>query len=163
MLDLDTVYKKYTEVVYKYLYTLCRNENIAEELTQETFYQAMRSSQKYNGSCKVSTWLCQIAKHLWYQELERKSKKETLELKEDVVSNCVSIEDKILLQEDVFELYKLIHSLDSTSKEVFLLRTTGDLSFRTIGDIFNKNENWARVTYYRAKQKIMKGWENHEM
>ena len=163
MLDLDTVYKKYTEVVYKYLYTLCRNENIAEELTQETFYQAMRSSQKYNGSCKVSTWLCQIAKHLWYQELERKSKKETLELKEDVVSNCVSIEDKILLQEDVFELYKLIHSLDSTSKEVFLLRITGDLSFRTIGDIFNKNENWARVTYYRAKQKIMKGWENHEM
>ena len=141
MLDLDTVYKKYTEVVYKYLYTLCRNENIAEELTQETFYQAMRSSQKYNGSCKVSTWLCQIAKHLWYQELERKSKKETLELKEDVVSNCVSIEDKILLQEDVFELYKLIHSLDSTSKEVFLLRITGDLSFRTIGDIFNKNEN----------------------
>ena len=163
MLDLDSIYKEYTEVVYKYLYTLCRNENVAEELTQETFYQAMRSSQKYDGSCKISTWLCQIAKHLWYQELERKSKKETIELKEDIVSSHLSIEDKVLLREDIVELYKLIHLLDATSKEVFLLRITGDLSFRTIGEIFNKNENWARVTYYRAKQKVMKGWDKDEM
>lgn len=159
MLDLDSIYKEYTELIFKYLYTLCRNEYIAEELTQETFYQAVRSSQKYDGSCKISTWLCQIAKHLWYQELERKSRQETTELKEDIVSSSMSIEDKILLQEDIVELYKLIHLLDITSKEVFLLRITGDLSFRTIGEIFNKNENWARVTFYRAKQKLMKGWE----
>lgn len=163
MLDLDSIYEEYAVIIYKYLYTLCRNENIAEELTQETFYQAMRSSKKYNGSCKISTWLCQIAKYLWYQELERKSKKETLELKEDIISSRMSIEEKILLQEDVVEIYKLIHLLDSTSKEVFLLRITGELSFRTIGEIFNKNENWARVTFYRAKQKIMKGWEKYEM
>lgn len=159
MLDLDSIYKEYAELIFKYLYTLCRDEHTAEELTQETFYQAVRSAQRYDGTCKISTWLCQIAKHLWYQELERKTKKETTELKEEIISDSMSIENKILLQEDIVELYKLIHSLDTTSKEVFLLRITGDLSFRTIGEIFNKNENWARVTFYRAKQKVMKGWE----
>lgn len=159
MLDLDSIYKEYAELIFKYLYTLCRDEHTAEELTQETFFQAVRSAQRYDGTCKISTWLCQIAKHLWYQELERKAKKETAELKEEIISDSMSIENKILLQEDIVELYKLIHLLDTTSKEVFLLRITGDLSFRTIGEIFNKSENWARVTFYRAKQKIMKGWE----
>lgn len=163
MLDLEIIYKEYAELVFKYLYTLCRNKDIAEELMQETFYQAVRSAHRYDGKCKISTWLCQIAKHLWYQELERKSKKETTELNEEIVSNSISVEDKILLQENMLELYKLIHLLDNTSKEVFLLRISGELSFRSIGEIFNKNENWARVTFYRAKQKVMKGWENYEM
>ena len=67
MLDMDSVYREYVTVVYKFLLSLCYEEDMAEELTQETFYQAVRSANRYDGSCKVSTWLCQIAKHLWYQ------------------------------------------------------------------------------------------------
>ena len=89
MLDLEIIYKEYAELVFKYLYTLCRNKDIAEELMQETFYQAVRSAHRYDGKCKISTWLCQIAKHLWYQELERKSKKETTELNEEIVSEKI--------------------------------------------------------------------------
>ena len=72
MLDMDSVYREYVTVVYKFLLSLCYEEDMAEELTQETFYQAVRSANRYDGSCKVSTWLCQIAKHLWYQEVEKR-------------------------------------------------------------------------------------------
>ena len=162
-MDFESIYKEYAELVYRYLFILCHDEHMAEELTQETFFQAIRSAKRYDETCKISTWLCQIAKHLRYQELERRTRKGTSELKEELISEQISIEEKILLQEDIVELYKRVHLLDEVTKEVFLLRITGELSFRVIGEILNKNENWARVTYYRAKQKIMKGWGKYEM
>lgn len=76
MLDMDSIYQEHAELVYKFLLSLCHEEDTAEELTQETFYQAVRSSKKYDGTCKVSTWLCQIAKHLWYRELNEERRKE---------------------------------------------------------------------------------------
>ena len=82
MFDMDAVYREYTVMVYKFLLSLCYEEELAEELTKETFYQAVRSVDRYDGSCKVSTWLCQIAKHLWYREIERRKD----ELKKDVKS-----------------------------------------------------------------------------
>ena len=162
-MDFDTVYREYAEVVYRYVFTLCQDRHMTEEITQETFYQAIRSVNRYDGSCKISTWLCQIAKHLWYQELDRRKRKGTVELTDGIICERITIEEKLLLQEDVVELYRRIHLLDSVAKEVFLLRITGELSFRAIGELFDRNENWARVTYYRAKQRIMKGWEKYEL
>lgn len=157
MMDMDAIYKEYADVVFKYLMTLCFHEETAQELTQETFYQAVRSSGKYDGSCKVSTWLCQIAKHLWYQEVDRRKRKGTSELKEDLASSGADLSDQICLKEEKMELFRKVHILDETAKEVVLLRLTGAFSFREIGDIFGRNENWARVTFYRAKQKLVKG------
>lgn len=159
MLNLDSIYQEYAELVFKYLYSLCRNEHIAEELTQETFYQAVKSANKYDGTCKVSTWLCQIAKHLWYREMDRKKRKGTSQLVEEVLSDEQSLEDRAVLKDDIFRIFQKVHILDEVSKEVFFLRVTGGLSFREIGNIFAKNENWARVTFYRAKQKVVKGWD----
>ena len=158
MLNLDSIYKEHATLVYKYLYSLCYDEHLAEELTQETFYQAVKSAKKYDGSCKVSTWLCQIAKHLWYQELNRKKRKGTSELMEDILLNETTLEERFIQKEEVMNVFKKVHVLDEISKEVFFLRIWGELSYREIGTIFEKNENWARVTFYRAKQKIMKGW-----
>lgn len=157
MLDMDVIYREYADSVFRFLLTLCRDENVAEELTQETFYQAVRSSDRYDGTCKISTWLCQIAKHLWYQELDKRKRKGTSMLEEEVISNEVSLEDGICIKEEKMDLFKKVHILDAVSKEVVLLRVTGAFSFREIGEIFGKNENWARVTFYRAKQKIVKG------
>lgn len=75
MLNMDSAYREYAQAVYRFLMSLCHDEETAEELTQETFYQAVRCANKYDGTCKVSTWLCQIAKHLWYRELEKRNKK----------------------------------------------------------------------------------------
>jgi len=158
VLNLDSIYKEYAEIVYKFLLSLCHEEDTAEELVQETFYQAVKSAHKFDGSCKVTTWLCQIAKYLWYQELDRRKRKGTACLTEETVINEPLLEEKVCLKEDIMEVFRRVHILDEVSKEVFFLRITGAFSFREIGDIFQKNENWARVTFYRAKQKIMKGW-----
>lgn len=163
MLNLDSIYKEYASLVYKYLYSLCQNEYQAEELTQETFYQAVRSAKKYDGTCKVSTWLCQIAKHLWYQEIDRRKRKGTSELAEDILSDEQNLEDRVVRKEEVMSVFRQVHVLDEVSKEIFFLRILGELSFREIGNIFGKNENWARVTFYRAKQKVMKGWTKNEV
>ena len=158
MLDLDTVYREEGALVYKYLCTLCRDEQLAEELTQETFYQALRSCDRFDGSCKVSTWLCQIAKHLWYREVERR-KKTGVPLEEDLPALDPTAEEQLQSRETVMALFRRAHALGADAREVFLLRLTGELSFREIGEIFGRSENWARVTYYRAKQKVTEGWE----
>ncbi|MGN1165421.1 MAG: RNA polymerase sigma factor [Lachnospiraceae bacterium] len=95
MLNMDSIYNEYAQIVYKFLMSLCYEEDTAEELTQETFYQAVRCSNKYDGTCKVSTWLCQIAKHLWYRELEHRKKKKTETLTEEIVSISKSPDEEI--------------------------------------------------------------------
>lgn len=157
MLDIDDIYQDYAKMVFKFLITLCNDEDIAEELMQETFYRAIKSANRYDGTCKVSTWLCQIAKHLWYQEIDKRKRKETSMLDGNITSNKFNPEEELCLIEDKMQLIKAVHILDETAKEVVLLRITGAFSFREIGEVFKKNENWARVTFYRAKQKIMKG------
>lgn len=157
MLDTEDIYHEYAEIVFKFLLSLCNDVNTAEELTQETFYRAMKSASRYNGTCKVSTWLCQIAKHVWYQEIDKRKRKQTSVLDDNIVSDRLSLEDEFCRSEEKMELIKAVHVLEETAKEVVLLRITGAFSFKEIGEVFNKNENWARVTFYRSKQKIMKG------
>ena len=157
MLDMDVIYREYADSVFRFLMTLRREECTAEELTQETFYRAVRSAHKYDGTCKVSTWLCQITKHLRYQELDKRKRKGTSMLEESMVSDKAGPEDELCIREEKMDVFKKVHILDETAKEVVLLRITGAFSFKEIGEIFGKNENWARVTFYRAKQKIVKG------
>ena len=133
-MNMDEVYRKHAETVFRFLMTLCHEEETARELTQETFYQAIRSSGRYDGTCKVSTWLCQIAKHLWYREIEKRKKKGTLPLDEDVGQPTEGVEREIVIREEKMELFRKVHLLDETSKEVVLLRITGEFSFREIGD-----------------------------
>lgn len=156
MLAMDEIYQNYAEMVFRFLVSLCNDAETAKELTQETFYRAIQASNRYNGTCKVSTWLCQIAKHVWYQELDKRKRKEKFALTNKMKTNP-SLEDELCQKEDKMQLIKQVHILNETAKEVFLLRITGAFSFKEIGEVFEKNENWARVTFYRAKQKIVKG------
>lgn len=156
MLAMEEIYQNYAEMVFRFLVSLCNDADTAKELTQETFYRAIQASNRYNGTCKVSTWLCQIAKHVWYQELDKRKRKEKFALTNKMKTNP-SLEDELCQKEDKMQLIKQVHILNETAKEVFLLRITGAFSFKEIGEVFEKNENWARVTFYRAKQKIVKG------
>ena len=146
MFDMDAAYREYAVMVYKFLLSLCYEEELAEELTQETFYQAVRSVDRYDGSCKVSTWLCQIAKHLWYREMECRKRKGTSELTADMESLEKPVEEQLIVKEEKMELFRKVHVLDEISKEIVLLRVTGAFSFKEIAELFGKNENWARVT-----------------
>lgn len=153
--DMEEIYKEHAKSVFRYLFSLSHDEDLTEELTQETFYRAVYSVDKYDGTCKMSVWLCQIAKHIWYQELEKRKKNKTEELTEYIESPGLSPEDSIVNNNDKLSLYRAINRLDGPMKEVVYLRLTGEFSFAEIGEILGKSENWARTVFYRAKQKII--------
>ncbi|WP_375104499.1 RNA polymerase sigma factor [Paenibacillus sp. RS8] len=157
MQDNGELYREYSTQVYKFVFSFCHNHLLAEEITQETFYRAIKSIHKYDGTCKVYVWLCQIAKHVWYQELDKQHKRKTQELEDSAFSNENSTETQFILAQDKMELFKQLHLLDPNTKEVLYLRLTGEFSFREIGEILGRDETWARVTFYRGKQKLMKG------
>lgn len=161
MLNLDTAYREHAQTVYRFLMSLCYDNETAEELTQETFYQAVRCANKYDGTCKVSTWLCQIAKHLWYQHL-RKRKREAPLPEELPDIPGPSAEEGVLEQEGRLGLLRLVHNLPEPAREVVYLRAFGGLSFREIGDVCGKTETWARVTFYRSKEKLRNGGTSDE-
>lgn len=159
MQNVEEIYNKYFEVVNKYLFCLTHDNNIAEELTQETFYRAVKTIDKFKGNCKIQVWLCQIAKNLWYDELKRNKRYKDFEDEDDYLIAKEDTENTAIQNIEKVNLYKKMQNLDEQTKEVIYLRLTGELSFKEIGDILNKTENWARVTFYRGKQKLKEGEE----
>ncbi|GLC81157.1 RNA polymerase sigma factor [Lacrimispora brassicae] len=153
MADFDEIYSLYFKDVYKYVLSISRDEMIAEEITQETFFKALRNIHKFDGKCKLYVWLCQIAKNTFYTYKKKETYHEDLTEAEDILAD-VNIEQRLLTKESVFNIHKVLHGLDEPYKEVFMLRVFGDLSFSQIGSLFEKTESWARVTYYRAKMKL---------
>ena len=154
MQDIKQIYEEYFETVNKYLFCLTHNNDISEELTQETFYKAIKKINTYRGECKISVWLCQIAKNLWYDQC-RKNKHIT-NTKEGLIElqSLDSVEEQVISNDEKISLYKKIQNLDEKTREVIYLRITGELSFKEIGLILNKTENWARVTFYRGKNQL---------
>ena len=153
MQDMEQIYEEYFETVNKYLFCLTHNSDISEELTQETFYRAVKNIDKFKGNCKMSVWLCQIAKNLWYDELKKNKKIKNIE-EIFLIQSEDEVEDDVISNDSKLQLYKKIQKLDERTREVIYLRITGELSFKEIGDILNKTENWARVTFYRGKEKL---------
>lgn len=160
---MSAVYEENAKAVYKYLFCLTHDEYLTEELTQETFYQAAKTIDSFRNECKVSVWLCQIAKRLWYRELKkRKAMPISIEEIEQELPESINLEEIYLHKTDVIQLFRHIHNLDALTKEVMYLRLTGELSFAEIGSILGKTENWSRVTFYRGKQKIYKEMEKEK-
>lgn len=149
----DQIYQKYARTVYKYLLSLTYNDDIAEELTQETFYQAVRSIDRYDESCSISTWLCAIAKN---QLLSYQRKHPILENLDDHDQAIQSAEKDMLDSENRVELLRKLHLCPEPFREILYLRIFGNLSFKEIGEIMGRTENWARVTFYRGKEKLRK-------
>lgn len=158
--NIEKMYEQNAKAVYKFLFCLTHNADLTEDLTQETFYQAIKGIDNFRGDCKISVWLCQIAKRLWYKELERRKKKE-MPLSEitDSIEAFDDIENDYLLNVEKVEIFRMLHHFDENTREVMYLRLTGELSFGEIGSIMGRTETWARVTFYRGKQKLMKGRE----
>ncbi len=154
MQDIKQIYEEYFETVNKYLFCLTHDNDISEELTQETFYKAVQKIDTYKGKCKMSVWLCQIAKHLWYDQCRKKQK--TIDVEENLfdVQALESTESQVISNEEKISLYKKMQKLDEKTREVIYLRITGELSFKEIATILDKTENWARITFYRGKNKL---------
>lgn len=158
--EFKDIYEIYANQVKKFLLCLSADVELAEELTQETFYQAVKSIERYDGSCKLSVWLCQIAKHLFYDYLKKQknypkvSVEALMKASVEIPSTEKNPEEQFINKEKMEMISGYIQDMKEPYQEIFLLRVTNDLSFREIGESFNKSENWARVTYYRAKSQL---------
>ncbi len=156
MQDIAEIYKKYSEIVYKYVFCLTGNEDITEEIVQETFLVAVQDINKFKGECKISTWLCQISKYIWYKKLRKQKLKQELPL--DNMQNSLfideSIEEEICIKEDKLQLFKKLQTLDENTRNVMYLRILGNFEYSEIAEIMDKSSNWARVVFFRGKQKL---------
>ena len=160
--SVQQMYEEYARPVYPYLLSLCHDEKTAEDLAQETFFQAMKSIRRYDGSCRLMTWLCQIGKHLWYRELDRRKKRGVpLPLQDEIIGSPEGTSAAAALENDEnrVSLFRAMQALDPIAREIVYLRAMGDLSFRQIGEIMQRTENWARVTYFRGREKLKKELE----
>lgn len=157
-MNIKKMCEEYYQLVLGFLLTLTNGDrDLAEDLTQETFLRAIRRSDDFRGDAKVSTWLCQIAKYTFWQHLEKNNKFSQIPIEEAMeISTGELVEEMYIKNETNKALYAAIEKLDSTTKDVMLYRLKGELSFKEIGELKGKTENWARVTFYRGKAKIGK-------
>lgn len=160
-MKLEEIYTAYFKDVYLYILKLSGDVHIAEEITSETFYKALKKINTFRGDCDMRVWLCQIAKFTYYSHLKRENRVDSVD--DEVLRNIpdpgTSLEERLIQREAAADIRKVLHTVPEPYKEVFMWRTFADLSFRQIGQIFGKSENWACVTYHRAKIKILKGLE----
>lgn len=160
---MEELYREYSKIVYRFLLSLCRDAQLAEELTQETFLQAFLSLERFDGSCKLSVWLCQVARHLFYQHLRKTGREvptEQSRIPESVAAD--NTERAAVTKLELMDVLKEMQKLPPQMREVIYLRVMGQLSFREIGEIVGKSENWARVTFYRGKEQLLlkrREWE----
>ncbi len=155
-MELDELFSTYFDDVYRYILRLSNDEHIAEEITSDTFFKAIRSVKDFRGDCDMRIWLCQIAKNSYYSFL--KQHRHTSSIEDTEVQNIEDpnayLDEQIEKQEDIRQLQKVLHSLPDPYKEVFMWRVFADLNFKQIGGIFEKTDNWACVTYHRARNMI---------
>ena len=159
--NMDEIYRRHAKSVYAFLLAKTADSMLAEELTQETFYQAVKSIGSFKGESSVSTWLIGIANNVLrgYFRKQKKQAEEELPKTEIAARGGIATEDIVLRSMDTISLMQAMHRLPEPYREVLHLRLTADLSFKEIGQIMERTENWARVTYYRGKEKLLKGVE----
>lgn len=162
-MDFEQIYSKYFQEVYLYIKSLSHDVNIAEEITQDTFFKALKAIEKFDGSKDIRAWLFTIAKNTYFTHYKRKKRQIDSELFEEPCTG-VHIVKHLMNEEDAFAVHQFLHLMDEPFKEVFSLRTFGELPYEKIGRLFGKSEGWARVTFFRARKQIIEYMEemNHE-
>ena len=158
-MDFEEIYRRYFGDVYRYLLRLSGSETAAEDITSETFLRAMQALPRFRGDCDVRVWLCRIARNTYFSTRRDPDNQPMEEPGEDPRGSAPSPEEETLRREEGQRLRQLLHGLEEPYREVFLWRHYGGLGFREVGQLFGKSENWACVTYHRARGKLRKEWE----
>lgn len=155
-MEIEEIYNKYFTNVYRFARRLSQDAHMADELTQETFFIALKKIDQFRGDCDIRVWLCQICKNCYYGHLRKDKRMEPLSDERFAeLESTENVEGQVVDRDMAFRIHKALHTMEEPYKEVFSLRTFGELSFKDISRLFGKTESWARVTYYRARKKIM--------
>ncbi|GIN21999.1 MAG TPA: RNA polymerase sigma factor [Bacillus bacterium] len=157
-MDFEEIYREYFKEVYLFIKSLSHDESIAEDITQEAFFKALKAIEKFDGSKDIRAWLFTIAKNTYFSHYKKNKREIDLDVVEES-SMGVQIVNHLMNEEHAFIVHQFLHSMNEPYKEVFSLRTFGELSFEKIGRLFGKSAGWARVTYYRARKQIIEYME----
>lgn len=158
MTEFERIYRMYFTDVELYLRAITKDASLAEELTEQVFFQALKALPTFRGDCDIRTWLCAMARNCYISHL-RKSKPT-----EDIVGLQIpdpkqAVEEQVADRQQAMAIHRILHDMPEPYKEVFSLRVFGQLSFVDIGSLFGRTANWACVTYHRARQKIQEKME----
>ena len=153
MTEFESIYRRYFTDVELYLRAICHDEHLAEELTEQVFFQAMKALPKFRGECDIRTWLCAMARNCYLSHLRKtKSTEDISDIQ--IPDPKQAVEELVADKQQAMQIHRILHDLPEPYKEVFSLRVFGQLSFQDIGSLFGRTANWACVTYHRARQKI---------
>ena len=160
-MEFEQIYRAYFQAVYHYVRQLSGDAHVAEEITSETFFKAMRSIGDFRGECDMRVWLCQIAKNTYYAYVKKNGKTASIDSAElyELADSDASVEEQVGTRDEATRIRVALHALPAPYKEVFMWRVFGELSFKEIGALFGKTDNWACVTYHRARKMIQEGLE----
>lgn len=164
MIEFEKIYSTYFNDVFRYIRRLSNNEHIAEEIAADTFFKAMHSIDDFRGDCDIRVWLCQIAKNSYLSYQKKFGRIDNIEDAEllNISDSDETVEEKLVRHDEAARIQKILHDVPDPYKEVFMWRVFAELSFKQIGQLFNKSENWACVTYHRARNKIKERLEENE-
>lgn len=154
----DEIYLSYFDAVYRYVLSLSKDPHVSEEITQAAFFKALRSLEQFRGDSSIKSWLCTIAKNIWLSD-QRKKKTQPIDEASALSDPGISPEESVVRQDESMRIHRLLHRLEEPYREVFTLRTLGQLSFRDIGELFGKSGNWACVVYHRARARLKEEME----
>lgn len=160
-MEFEELYTSYFRDVYLYIRRLSADEQIAEEITSEAFFKAMRSIDTFRGDCDIRVWLCQIARNCYYSYLKKAMRTDSLE-EIDVPDRGLSLEERLSEKDLAGQIQRVLHDIPNPYKEVFMWRVFAELSFKQIGQLYQKTDNWACVTYHRARNMIKEKLEEDQ-
>ena len=158
MTEFEHIYEAYFRDVELFLRAICRDEVLAEELTEQVFFQALKALPTFRGDCDIRTWLCAMARNAFLSHQRKEKPTENID-EIQIPDPRKTVEERITDQEQAMRIHRILHDLPEPYKEVFSLRIFGQLSFGDIGSLFGRTANWACVTYHRARQKIQSEME----
>ena len=163
-MDFEELYRTYFSDVYQYIRKLSGSENMAEEITEETFYKALRKIESFRGDCDIRVWLCQIAKNSYYSHLRKSGRQISLEdaALQDTADPEDAVDERLTTYDEADQIRVLLHTLSDPYKEVFMWRVFAELSFKEIGRLYGKSDNWACVTYHRARNMLKERLEENK-
>ncbi len=158
-MDFEDIYYLYFREVFLYIRSLSGDENIAEEVTQEAFFKALKSIDSFDGSKDIRAWLFTIAKNTYFSYYKKNKRNIVYDSLDYIPDTGVTITEHLSNKEDAFIIHQFLLPMEEPYKEVFSLRVFGELPFEKIGKLFGKSAGWARVTYHRARMKVIEYME----
>lgn len=153
-MEFEEIYRQHFSHIYRYLLSLTGDRELAQELTGQCFFKALQGISQFRGDCHIRVWLCQIAKNCYYSHKEKAGRFTSLEETQELMDSVPGPEEQALEQDRMRALRRVLHTIPEPYREVFMWRVFAELSFRDLGELFGKSENWACVTYHRAKAMI---------